>query len=91
MTPEEKAQLRKAAEALVSAENGKDEQLRFGAFCKFAVVARGATVLALLDENARLAAEVERLTQSNLGCPDCDCECQNCDYRVRIANESLDR
>lgn len=61
MTPDEKAELRKVAEELVSAEKGENEQIRYGAFCKFAVVARGATVLALLYENARLAAEVERL------------------------------
>lgn len=94
MTPDEKAELRKAAEAATPGpwldwrpQHVKwDDPMACGYDCKpgrgiyyctgpdcesdeqaecdglFIAAANPATVLALLDENARLAAEVERLT-----------------------------
>lgn len=66
LTPDEKAELRKAAEACP----GESQQVCFKCqqfvttrcACferhRFALLANPATILALLDENARLAAEL---------------------------------
>jgi len=102
LTPDEKAELRKAAEAATCCDQDSNYRYLLGrnsfaplSLAKYVDAARPRIMLALLDENARLEAELDRIKArtpkynetSTVPCPDCGkfssiftAGCGHCDY-----------